>query len=230
MPLTLLAGCLVGFGLATLIDIRPREAVRVDASLPPPDASVPAAGDEAGETADADANAPDPQPGPVAQLPAAGVEAPEPTDPVDTEAGVPGETAAGEAAPDAAPLAAGRVVVHAPRSVAGDVRRDAVEMLREGHWPVDEPRTSPFTIRETHVRFYHPEDRAAAEVLAAQFSAEARDFTAYSPRPEAGLLEVWLAGRAPGRGSGRGRPAPQNPAQAINGFLERLGTTLDNLN
>ena len=50
------------------------------------------------------------------------------------------------------------------------------------------------TIGDTHLRYYHAEDAAAADALAAEIGASARDFTSYTPRPDPGLIEVWVAG------------------------------------
>lgn len=129
----------------------------------------------------------------------------------------------GTAPPDEAASAAGsinRVTVLAPRSVSGAAREQAAALLREAGWPAVSPGTSPFTISRTHVRYYHGQDRPAAEELAALFSAEARDFTSYSPSPPAGMIELWLAGRAPGRASTPNRPT-------LSGLLGRIATILE---
>jgi hypothetical protein len=122
-----------------------------------------------------------------------------------------------------------RVIVNAPPSVAGAARDETTTLLREAGWPADDARTSPFTIRETHVRYYHPEDQAAAEELAALFSASARDFTDYSPSPGDGMIELWLAGRAPTHASTRGRPPP-DPARMLANALNRLAAALNGPN
>jgi hypothetical protein len=54
------------------------------------------------------------------------------------------------------------------------------------------------TIRATHVRFYHPEDGAAAQRLASSVGGEARDFTTSSVRVPEGTIELWMQGGAPG--------------------------------
>lgn len=122
-----------------------------------------------------------------------------------------------------------RIVVLAPRSVPASARDEAVSALREFGWPAGEPRISPFTISKTHVRFYHPEDRAAAEDLAAMFSAEARDFTDYAQPPERGMLELWLAGRAPVRRHQTARPALPPPVQMVADVLGRLAQEAERL-
>ncbi len=133
---------------------------------------------------------------------------------VSESEGSPGEVDEVELAPDSV----GRVVVHVPPSVPRAVRDELVALLREGEWPAEAPRTAPITISEDQVRYFHAADREAAEKLAAQFSAGARDFTSYRPRPDRGLLEVWLSGRAP-RAARAQRP---NPAAALSNFLDRV--------
>ncbi|WP_168217536.1 hypothetical protein [Paracoccus liaowanqingii] len=49
-------------------------------------------------------------------------------------------------------------------------------------WSPEEAVT-PFTIGETHVRYFHPQDRAAAENLAAVLDTVARDFVSFMPSP-----------------------------------------------
>ena len=119
-----------------------------------------------------------------------------------------------------APASIARVVILAPRSVSRAGREEAAALLREAGWPARDPATSPFTISSTHVRYYHSGDREGAEQLAALLSAGARDFTSYSPRPPEGMIELWLAGRAPPR-----QPERQGPS--IGRFLSRLAAALE---
>ena len=88
-----------------------------------------------------------------------------------------------------------RVVVHAPERIARDRRQAALSSLADSEWPAEKAVPSPYTIGETHVRYYHSRDRAAARELAKLFDAAARDFTSYSPSPDEGFLELWLAGQ-----------------------------------
>ena len=95
-----------------------------------------------------------------------------------------------------------RVAVYAPGNLSPDRREWAMTRLSETGWPFREA-TTPLTIRETHVRYFHRQDRAAAERLAILLDTEARDFTNFSPSPADGYLEVWL--------SGQGMPPPAGP-------------------
>jgi hypothetical protein len=65
-----------------------------------------------------------------------------------------------------------------------------------------------FTVRQTHVRFYHADDRDGAARLADAVGVEMRDFTESRPLPPAGTLEVWVSGVA------RARP-PAEPARPM---------------
>ena len=86
------------------------------------------------------------------------------------------------------------VAVYAPQRLAADQRDWAVSRLSQTGWPTNESVT-PFTIRESHVRYFHPQDRAAAEELATLLETASRDFTSFTPSPAPGYLEVWLGGR-----------------------------------
>jgi hypothetical protein len=44
------------------------------------------------------------------------------------------------------------------------------------------------------VRYYHPEDAAAADLVAGAVGGVARDFTDFRPQPAEGTVEVWLQG------------------------------------
>jgi hypothetical protein len=125
-----------------------------------------------------------------------------------TEALMPGSADATSEAMEtsaAAPAAteAVDVAVLAPESVPAGDRDGTVGRLREEGWPTPDVRSSPFTVSETHVRFYHPQDRAPAEALARTFDAETRDFSRNAQVPAPGRLELWLAGE-----SSESRPDP----------------------
>lgn len=87
-----------------------------------------------------------------------------------------------------------RVVVHAPEFLASDRREWALERLYRPDWPIEQA-TTPYSISETHDRFYHGRDRAAALELATLLDVAVRDFTGFSPSPEEGLHELWRVGR-----------------------------------
>ena len=64
-----------------------------------------------------------------------------------------------------------------------------------------EPSAVPvdFSISRTNIRYFHAEDKPAAEaaaksLIAAGADPEVRDFTDYRPQPAAGVVEIYLAG------------------------------------
>ena len=87
-----------------------------------------------------------------------------------------------------------RLAVYVPERLAAERRYQTMTQLSETGWSPEEAST-PFTIGKTHVRYYHPQDRAAAEELAASLNTEARDFVSFTPSPEEGYLELWLGGQ-----------------------------------
>jgi hypothetical protein len=103
-------------------------------------------------------------------------------------------------APDPALSAlAVRVLLHYPPSARGFANAAMAALEAAG---VTEAVAVPvsFEVPSTNVRYFHGTDQAAAEGLASVLGRvagappKARNFTHFSPRPESGTLEVWLAG------------------------------------
>jgi hypothetical protein len=88
------------------------------------------------------------------------------------------------------------ISVHLPPRRAGPATEAALTALGATGLPVGKPRTAGFTIGQSHVRYYHPEDAETAAILARAVSGPARDFTTFRPAPPRGTLEIWLSGRA----------------------------------
>lgn len=86
-----------------------------------------------------------------------------------------------------------RLAVYVPERSATDQREQTIEWLSAEGWTPEEAVT-PVTVGKTHVRYFHPQDRAAAQDLAAALNADARDFVSFTPSPEDGYLELWLGG------------------------------------
>jgi hypothetical protein len=82
-------------------------------------------------------------------------------------------------------------------------------VARLGALGIGDTRVTPvrFKVSETHIRYYHREDAAAAEVLASFLGTEARDHTTFRPRPPDGTVEVFVAGE-------RGAAQPARAATA----------------
>jgi hypothetical protein len=94
------------------------------------------------------------------------------------------------------------IFVFVPPSRPGNTTEATVAALRDTGLPVGTPRNSGFTIRQSHVRYYHSRDAEFATILADAVGGPARDFTDFRPAPPAGTLEIWLSGQAAPRGTG----------------------------
>lgn len=71
-----------------------------------------------------------------------------------------------------------------------------VEAAEATGLPLTATQRVGFAITRDQVRFFHTEDTAAAGILADALNTELRDFTAFSPKPPVGTLEVYLSGRS----------------------------------
>ena len=60
-----------------------------------------------------------------------------------------------------------------------------------GH-QLHEVKAVPAKVNNRNLRYFHPEDRGQAELLAAQYDATLRDFTSFRPSPKLGVVELWL--------------------------------------
>jgi hypothetical protein len=117
-----------------------------------------------------------------------------------------------ELPPAVGPRFSGPVVLNAPASVGDAELAALVEGLGAGGFVLAEPNRVDITISESNVRYFHAADAAAAMAVATELGAEARDFTAFSPAPPAGTIEVWLAGRGSGAAPVRTRRASGQPS------------------
>ena len=129
---------------------------------------------------------------PVAAIPAAVPRAADPSPSLRSASSEPGpSTFAGGGG------TAARLVVHAPPSVGGGTRDALAGILRAADLEVGDTVTVPYTIGKTHLRYYHASDEGRAAAVAALLGVPLRDFTSYRPSPQAGMIEVWMAGSAP---------------------------------
>lgn len=117
-----------------------------------------------------------------------------------------------ELPPAGGPRFAGPVVLNAPSSIGDAELATLVEGLGAEGFVLAEPNRVNLTISESNVRYFHAADAAAAVAVAAELGAKARDFTAFSPAPPAGTIEVWLAGRGDGAAPQRTRRASGQPS------------------
>ena len=141
-----------------------------------------------------------------------------------------GDAAAEAAASEEAvarPLPAGsdvRVILHAPRSVPDERVGLLADALGEAGVNA-EVRAVNMTITRDNVRFYHPEDREAASVVAQAMDADLRDFTDFTPSPPDGLIEVWVAGEEVG-GSSSGTATRSGTLSDLRGDLRAMARDL----
>lgn len=107
----------------------------------------------------------------------------------------------------------GPVVVNAPASLTDSEVEALVAGLGAEGFVVAEPARVGVTVKQSNVRYFHPEDADAAAAVAAALGALVRDFTDFSPAPPAGAIEVWLAGRETASASAQ-TAAPRKARQA----------------
>jgi hypothetical protein len=81
-----------------------------------------------------------------------------------------------------------------PQSVADAEAEEIAGLLKELGIGDSRVTRVGYKVSESHVRYYHRDDAPAAAALAAILGTEARDHTAFRPRPPDGTMEVFLAG------------------------------------
>ena len=86
-----------------------------------------------------------------------------------------------------------KVRVYQSAGSAQDQKMQIDEVLREAGLRPPESINLAFANPQTEVRFYHRDDAATAQRIAAQLGRLPRDFTAYAPAPPKGTIDVYLA-------------------------------------
>ena len=158
--------------------------------------------------------------------PATAATATDPAAQADTAAVAPVE-------PVVADPAAFRLRVSAPTSASAAEVEAVGTVLAGAGFPGVATQRVGFTVSRTHLRYYNPEDAAAAQAIAGRLGVEARDFTGYRPKPAAGTIEVWIAGTAPGgtaRGTRTAQPQasqPPSPARAVQEIGQAVRTLVE---
>lgn len=94
-------------------------------------------------------------------------------------------------------LAALSIHVLTPASAPPDATDALVSTLKDAGYTVTEAAHVAVAVRQSHVRYYHVADAAAAQALAAKVGTKVRDFTTFDPLPPVGVIEVWIAGKTP---------------------------------
>ena len=106
------------------------------------------------------------------------------------------------------------LIVHAPATLpAADFADIAAALSDLGVGELD-PKPVGITVRESNVRFFHPEDAAAAGRVAEALGIRSRDFTDYTPRPPRGTVELWLAGKGQATPKVAAKPAKPKKQRA----------------
>jgi hypothetical protein len=123
----------------------------------------------------------------------------------DGSAAVPRSRSAEAQVPSALPSEAvelagdARVVIHFPSGPAAEEAHALLAAMDAQGINGAELRRVPIHVAEANVRFFHPQDRAAAESVnrlmrGTGYPSEVEDFTSFDPPPSRGTVEVWLPG------------------------------------
>lgn len=118
--------------------------------------------------------------------------------PIDKQATVPrlSRPSGQDAAPEipASPLPAlSNVRIFVSEAGSKDDRANLTELLQDAGVQAPAPVPLAFAAPETEVRYYTPDDAAAARRIAKPLGATARDFTRYRPKPPEGTIDVYLS-------------------------------------
>ncbi|MEO9825528.1 MAG: hypothetical protein ABJF50_14010 [Paracoccaceae bacterium] len=116
-----------------------------------------------------------------------------------------------------------RIALIIPDTATDNAVRAVTTALEKTGFEVAAPRRVSYVIKQTQVRYFHEEDAEPAGLLAEKISGSLRDFTDFAPSPPNGLVEVFIAGRAPATPVER-RPEPRGLA----GDLRQFGSDLRN--
>ena len=117
------------------------------------------------------------------------------------------------------------VSLNIPRWASAREVRSVATALDKSGLEIRDPRIVDFTVKSTHLRFFHSSDASAATKLATKINGPARDFTNFTPAPPLGYVEVWIMGRPANRQS---NGAPQRPLQGLSRDLRQLRAGLRN--
>ncbi|WP_420586165.1 hypothetical protein [Ruegeria sp.] len=90
-------------------------------------------------------------------------------------------------------------VLFAPSNLTADtVNSVLINLASSGH-ELSTSNSVNFSITQTNVRFYHPQDAQQAAALAEDAGALLRDFTDSKSKTPSGVIELWLAGKSAGK-------------------------------
>ena len=86
------------------------------------------------------------------------------------------------------------VYLNAPNGVPDPEFASFETQLTQSGFELAKVNRLPIKITQRQIRYFHASDVKVAEALAKSLDAKLRDFTSFSPAPETGTIEVWMAG------------------------------------
>ncbi len=107
------------------------------------------------------------------------------------------------------------VALFVPSTVSTDTSNRALAALKNERSNVVATARVGYSVRETHVRYYHPNDEAHAILAADALGGISRDFTGSGTKTPPGRIEVYIQGTAQ-------RTQPRNEQTEFERFLARL--------
>jgi hypothetical protein len=149
----------------------------------------------------------------------------------DTALGPDGAPLIGPPPPPAVPGPVATVRIHAPVNLSrAEVDRAIAALRAQGH-RIEGPFRVSFSISRSNARYFHGGDAEAARAVSGALgpsargtTVETRDFTHFAPRPPAGTVELWLAGRGSGLQTApvAANRRPPNPIEALGRQIARI--------
>ncbi|WP_298851461.1 hypothetical protein [uncultured Ruegeria sp.] len=109
------------------------------------------------------------------------------------------------------------VSLFVPSRVSQDASSRALDLLTQGRATVVATARVGFRVKQTQVRYYHPDDAGNAALAADILGGVARDFTSSGSKTRPGRIEVYLAGS----GSGPRRSSDPQPTE-FDKFIARI--------
>lgn len=113
------------------------------------------------------------------------------------------------------------VSLFVPSRVSQETRNRALELLARGQATVVATARVGYRVRETQVRFYHPDDAENAAMAADALGGIARDFTSSGSKTRPGRIEVYLEGSG-GNADGNSAVQPDNAESLIARILREF--------
>lgn len=107
-----------------------------------------------------------------------------------------------------------RILVRAPAGLPDNTVESLQEKLTTSGAAISDLKRVTFNVSQSHARFFSPENKEAAQRIAAAIGGQARDFTSFSPAPPQGTIEIYLAGRSNVRSTRTSRATTRRQTEA----------------